>query len=80
MSRTKPYKRVESPEGRARCAVHAVSVLLSWEQPADAADGWTPGIERIIAKTRELYGWVTIDETEAAAALETVLAERAVAA
>jgi hypothetical protein len=80
MPRTKEYKRVESPAGRARCAIHAVSELLSWEWPANAPDDWTPTTAQIIAKTRQLYGWVRIDEAEATAALEHVLARRTAAA
>lgn len=80
MARTKEYKRVESPAGRARCAIHAASQILSWERPANAPDDWKPSTAQIIAKTQQLYGWVVIDEAEATAALEHVLARQTAAA
>lgn len=80
MPRTKDYKRVESPEGRRRCAAHAVSQLFAWDAPVGAPGDWAPSTVQVITKTRQLYGWVTLTEDEAVAAIQAHVAERATTA
>ena len=79
MTRTKPYKRIESAEGRAKCAAHAVSELFRWGFPPNAPDDWTPSAQQVIAKTNALYGWVTITEEEALAAIDAARPRHAAA-
>ena len=71
--------RKMTPEGRIRCAVHAVSELLTWEYPTNIPDDveWIPPLQLVAAKTSALYSWVEITPEEAAAAVQQVLDERA---
>lgn len=71
--------RKMTPEGRLRCAIHAVSELLNWEWPADVPEGfgWIPPLQQVAAKTTALYSWVEITPEEAAEAVKQVLRRRA---
>ena len=75
-ARTKTYTRVESPEGRVRCARHAVSQLFAWDAPSGAPDDWTPSPAQVVTRTAQLYGWVRLTEVEATAAIEGYLARQ----
>lgn len=77
MARTKEYKRIESPEGRRRCAAHAVSQLFAWDAPLGAPADWAPSPAQVIARTQQLYGWVELDETEAQSAINAYVARQA---
>jgi hypothetical protein len=71
--------RTTTPASRLACARHAVSTLLAWEWPQDAAADWTPTPEAVADKTRALYSWVTVSAEEAQAAIDQVTARSAAA-
>lgn len=67
--------RKTTPASRLACARHAVTLLLAWDMPVGQFD-WTPAPEQVVAKTTELYSWVTIGTDEAQSALDLARPDR----